>query len=57
MEVYLRGHLIIFLNNKYKVVLKRTERFWGNGMRISPHLFNTEADIDAALKAIAIELG
>lgn len=44
------------LRDKYKLVLKRTEPRWGNGMRISPHVFNTEADIDAALKAIAAEL-
>jgi len=35
----------------YTLVLKQTEKRWGNGMRISPHVFNTEADIDAALKA------
>ena len=44
------------LRQKYKIVLKQTEKRWGNGMRISPHVFNTEADIDAALKAIASEL-
>ena len=41
---------------KYNIVLKQTEKRWGNGMRISPHVFNTEADIDAALKAISSEL-
>ncbi len=45
------------MRDKYKLVLKQTEKRWGNGMRISPHVFNTEADIDAALKAIAAELG
>ena len=44
------------LGNKHRVILKQTEKRWGNGMRISPHVFNTEADIDAALKAIAAEL-
>ena len=44
------------MQQKYKLVLKQTEKRWGNGMRISPHVFNTEADIDAALKAIAAEL-
>lgn len=44
------------LGGKYRVILKQTEKRWGNGMRISPHVFNTEADIDAALKAIATEL-
>ncbi|HMQ04946.1 MAG TPA: aminotransferase class V-fold PLP-dependent enzyme [Pyrinomonadaceae bacterium] len=45
------------MRQKYNLVLKQTEKRWGNGMRISPHIFNTEADIDAALKAIATELG
>lgn len=44
------------MRQKHKLVLKQTEKRWGNGMRISPHVFNTEADIDAALKAIALEL-
>jgi selenocysteine lyase/cysteine desulfurase len=45
------------MQQKYKLILKQTEKRWFNGMRISPHVFNTEADIDAALKAIASELG
>ena len=40
---------------KYNVILRQTGTSW-NGMRISAHIFNTEADIDAALKAIAAEL-
>ncbi len=44
------------MQQKYKLILKQTEKHWFNGMRISPHVFNTEADIDAALKAIASEL-
>lgn len=49
-------HSAVSCGRKYKLVLKQTEKRWGNGMRISPHLFNTEADIDAALKAIGSEL-
>lgn len=45
------------LGSKYGVILKQTEKRWFNGMRISPHVFNSEADIDAALNAIALELG
>ena len=45
------------MRQKYNLMLKQTEKRWGNGMRISPHVFNTEADIDVALKAIAAELG
>jgi selenocysteine lyase/cysteine desulfurase len=44
------------MHQKYKLILKQTEKRWFNGMRISPHVFNTEADIDAALKAITSEL-
>jgi selenocysteine lyase/cysteine desulfurase len=44
------------MRQKHNLVLKQTEKRWFNGMRISPHVFNTEADIDAALKAIASEL-
>lgn len=44
------------LGAKYNLILKQTERRWFNGMRISPHVFNTEGDIDFALKAIASEL-
>jgi len=44
------------MRQKYNLVLKQTEKRWFNGMRISPHVFNTEAEIDAALKAIATEL-
>ena len=46
----------ITMHKKYKLILKQTEKRWFNGMRISPHVFNTEADIDAAIKAIASEL-
>jgi selenocysteine lyase/cysteine desulfurase len=41
---------------KYGIVIKMTERRWFNGNRISPHIFNTEKDIDAAIKAIRTEL-
>ena len=42
------------LRSKHKVILRGIPRL--KGMRLSPHIFNTEADIDAALKAIASEL-
>ena len=44
------------LIKKYGIVIKVTEKRWGNGNRISPHVFNTEKDIDAALHAIRTEL-
>ena len=46
----------IKMKEKYKLVLKMTEKRWFNGMRISPHIFNTAANIDLALNAIRTEL-
>jgi selenocysteine lyase/cysteine desulfurase len=44
------------LQDKYRIVIKIAEKRWFNGNRISPHVFNTEADIDAAIQAIRTEL-
>ncbi len=44
------------LLKKYGIVIKVAEKRWFNGNRISPHIFNTEKDIDAAIKAIRTEL-
>jgi selenocysteine lyase/cysteine desulfurase len=44
------------LLKKYGIVIKVAEKRWFNGNRISPHIFNTEKDIDAALKAIRTEI-
>jgi selenocysteine lyase/cysteine desulfurase len=44
------------LLKKYRIVIKVGEKRWFNGNRISPHIFNTEADVDAAVKAIRTEL-
>ena len=38
------------------VMVKMVEKQWFNGIRLSPHIFNTEADVDAALAAIRTEL-
>jgi selenocysteine lyase/cysteine desulfurase len=43
--------------DRHKVVVKMAEKRWFNGFRLSPHLFNTEADIDRAIAAIRVELG
>jgi selenocysteine lyase/cysteine desulfurase len=45
------------LQKKYGIVIKILGKKVFNGNRISPHIFNTERDIDAALKAIRAELG
>ncbi len=50
----------LFLNalrDKHGVVVKKVEKRWFNGIRVSPHIFNTEADVDRALWAIRTELG
>ncbi len=44
------------LLKKYRIVIKVAEKRWFNGNRISPHIFNTEHEIDAAIKAIRTEL-
>lgn len=42
---------------KHRVIVKMVEPTMFNGIRLSPHVFNTEADIDAALAALRTELG
>jgi selenocysteine lyase/cysteine desulfurase len=44
------------LLKKYRIVLKVTGKQF-NGNRISPHIFNSEKDIDEAVNAIRAELG
>ncbi|HJZ80854.1 MAG TPA: aminotransferase class V-fold PLP-dependent enzyme [Pyrinomonadaceae bacterium] len=44
------------LLKKYRIVIKVGEKRWFNGNRISPHIFNTERDIDEAVRAIRTEL-
>ena len=45
------------MHDRHKVVVKMAETRWFNGFRLSPHLFNTEDDVDRALVAIRTELG
>ena len=44
------------LREKHKVVVKVVPTNWFNGQRISTHLFNTERDVDALVKALRVEL-
>jgi len=44
------------LLSKYKLVVKVAEKRWFNGTRLSPHIFNTESEIDGAVEAIRREL-
>jgi selenocysteine lyase/cysteine desulfurase len=41
---------------KHNVQLRGIGKRFFNGLRLSPHVFNTEADIDAALRALRAEL-
>lgn len=44
------------MHDRHGVVVKMAEKRWFNGFRLSPHLFNTEGDIDRAMAAIRAEL-
>jgi len=43
------------MRDKHKIILRGVPKL--QAMRLSPHVFNSEADIDAALTAIRTELG
>lgn len=49
-------HLQSVLREKYGIMVKRVEPRFFNGIRLSAHIFNTEAEIDFALRAIRTEL-
>lgn len=40
------------LRERHGIIIKMVEKRWFNGIRLSPHIFNTAAEIDAALRAI-----
>jgi selenocysteine lyase/cysteine desulfurase len=44
------------LHEKHGVVVKVVPKRWLNGIRLSPHIFNSERDIDRALSALRAEL-
>jgi selenocysteine lyase/cysteine desulfurase len=44
------------LLSKHGIIVKMIEKRRFNGFRLSPHVLNTPADIDAALKAIRAEM-
>jgi selenocysteine lyase/cysteine desulfurase len=45
------------LRERHGVIVKMVEKRWFNGIRLSPHIFNAEADVERALAAIRTELG
>jgi len=49
----LRGNLRDTHHVEVKIVPKR----WLNGIRLSPHVFNTEGDVDVLLAALKAEVG
>lgn len=48
--------LVQTLREKHKIIVKMVPKRWLNGIRLSPHLFNTEQDVDALLRALRQEL-
>ena len=42
---------------KHGIIVKMSEKRHFNGFRLSPHILNSEAHIDAALKALRAEVG
>jgi selenocysteine lyase/cysteine desulfurase len=48
--------LRIALQDRHGVVVKLTEKRWFNGIRVSPHVFNDEVQVTAALTALRAEL-
>jgi selenocysteine lyase/cysteine desulfurase len=49
-------HVRDVLREKHGIMVKMIEKQWFNGIRLSPHIFNTDADVDAALRAIRAEV-
>lgn len=45
------------LRARYAITVKMVEKRWFNGIRLSPHVLNTESDVDAVLQALGRELG
>jgi selenocysteine lyase/cysteine desulfurase len=44
------------LLSKHRIIVKMSEKHQFNGFRLSPHILNTQADLDTALAAIRAEL-
>lgn len=44
------------MRERHNIVIKKAEERWFNGIRLSPHIFNTEAEVERALAALRIEL-
>jgi selenocysteine lyase/cysteine desulfurase len=44
------------MHNRYGIIIKMAEKRWFNGIRLSPHIFNDEAQVEKALAALHSEL-
>lgn len=44
------------VRQRHNVVIKMGEKRWFNGIRLSPHIFNDEAEVETALTALRTEL-
>jgi selenocysteine lyase/cysteine desulfurase len=44
------------MQSRYGIIIKMAERRWLNGIRLSPHIFNDEEQVERALAALRIEL-
>jgi selenocysteine lyase/cysteine desulfurase len=44
------------LHDRHGIIVKMAEKRWFNGLRFSPHIFNDEGQVDAALSALRTEL-
>ncbi len=44
------------LRNKYHIVTRELGKTHFNGLRLAPHIFNTEADVDAVVAALRAEI-
>ena len=57
VEFESRAFQMNVLRTKYNIVTKMAEKRWFNGLRISPHVFNTEEDVERVVEALRAELG
>jgi len=48
--------LRVTMRNRHGVSIKMAEKRWFNGIRLSPHIFNDEEQVDEALAALRMEL-
>jgi len=44
------------MRERHRIVIKQAEKRWFNGIRLSPHVFNDQAQVETALAALEVEL-